>query len=585
MTVIEKENNQVLDIIKKNDLNEFKNYVKKNKFNLKKINNEQFDLLIYSIENNASFDIINFILNQFNYKNLNYYINDKNLKKNPILQAIQNNNFEIANLLQEHNTSMNYLLTQDFDIIQYLNNKENNNLLNIRNLNYILNHGYDIENLPPNLIYDLIRDNNIRSNKILKTISDHVYQNIVLNFLEYYQNGEALSEEDLEEILIEGRSQLIVEDEMYEEAIQLKNYSALKILFDHDPNDEFLIYHPINDYYLLENAVRSNDVKFVQTILNFDLFSFRSINFKKILLEAKNQNNKEIIKLLIHSSLKNANEEEEDDDDEDENEDENENESKGKFNPQHLNYLINTAIKNDDLWMVKYIMEDKQFQSSININEKDISGEYPVINAFNLSNFTIFKYLVNQGANIHINNNSHLFISMAMDKPNSIEFIRCLLQQNAPMNKEDANGNYPIIKAIKKNSVYIAFLLIKYAKKHYISFDIMDKDGNTPLILSYRLNRVEIFRYMLASLYTSLNINKTDVNGNSLLTYAVLQYDIETIKFLMAVGANPNYKNCYGKSPLDIANSKGCEMMNILLKTPKIPLNEVNQIKVLQLIY
>jgi len=575
MAVTEKD--KVFDIIKRNDLIEFKSYVKKNKFNLKEINNEQFDLLIYSIENNASSDIINFILNQINYKNLNFFINDKNVRKNPLFQAIQNNNFEIANLLQKYNAGMNYLFIQNrinYDIIYYLY-KENNNLLNIKNLNYILSHDYDMENLQPDLIYDLIKDNNQHSNKILKTLSDHVYQNMVLNLLEYYQNGDELSEEDLEDMLIEGKSQLIVEDDMYDEAIQAKNYFALKILFDHDPSDEFLIYHHINDYNLLENAIHSNDIKFVQTILNFDSISFRSFNFKEILFETKEQGNKEIMKLLILTSLKEASDDEEDD----------ENENERKFNPQHLNFLINLAIKNDDMWMVKYLMEDRQFQSSIDINEKDINGEYPVMNAFNLSNYTIFKYLIDHGANIHINRNSHILISLAIDKPNSVDFVRCLLQQDASMNEVDTNGNYPIIKAIKKNNVHVAFLLIKYAQEHCINIDIMDKDGNTPLILSYRLNRVEIFRYMLASLFPSLNIDKTDINGNSLLTYAVLQYDIETIKCLMTLGANPYYKNTYGKSPIDIANSKGSEKMNQLLKTPGRSLNEMNQIKVLQLIY
>jgi len=90
----------------------------------------------------------------------------------------------------------------------------------------------------------------------------------------------------------------------------------------------------------------------------------------------------------------------------------------------------------------------------------------------------------------------------------------------------------------------------------------MDINGNTPLILSYRLEYQEIFKFLVKY----LDIDMRDSNGNTLLYYAILKDDIETIEYLINSGADINFKYKIGKSALDLAISKGYRFLDIFLQ-------------------
>jgi len=82
-----------------NDINELKNYIKKKDYNsleeflsilmipLKKIHNEQFDILCYSIENECSDEIIKNIYKWCNIKEVDYFYFINNKYISPLLYA------------------------------------------------------------------------------------------------------------------------------------------------------------------------------------------------------------------------------------------------------------------------------------------------------------------------------------------------------------------------------------------------------------------------------------------------------------------------------------------------------------------
>jgi len=155
---------EILEYIENDNLFELKNYVSNYDIDLKDINNENFDLLINTIEKNVSIKIIQYILHHCEYETLNYIIKENNHEYTPLLTALSENKFEIADFLIENKADINY---PSHNVIEYL--KTNNNL-NKNNLKYILNKGYKIKYITVNLIESLIKD---LQNKLLEIILKH----------------------------------------------------------------------------------------------------------------------------------------------------------------------------------------------------------------------------------------------------------------------------------------------------------------------------------------------------------------------------------------------------------------------------
>ncbi|ORX86194.1 hypothetical protein BCR32DRAFT_275585 [Anaeromyces robustus] len=95
------------DLPNKENIEEFKEYIIKNKEIIIKFNkvSYNFDLLIYTIENNYPLEIIDFIINNFNYKSLDYGLEGKNIYsktpkyRTPLFEALSKENFELADYL------------------------------------------------------------------------------------------------------------------------------------------------------------------------------------------------------------------------------------------------------------------------------------------------------------------------------------------------------------------------------------------------------------------------------------------------------------------------------------------------------
>jgi ankyrin repeat protein len=465
---------------------------------------------------------------------------ENGITKSPIQTALAKNNFKVADILLKLNADINSTISNKC-IISYLYTTDK---LNTKNLSYILNNGFNVCNIKPDFIYEIIEGN---KNNLLQIISNHSYNTLILRLLGIFQNKLALSDEQIEEILTYEKGKFIIDDTMYEKAFNNNNYEAMRILFGHDTSEEYVIFRRLNKYNVLENAVRLNNIPFVKNLLKYERLSFHTINFKTILIAAHNTLNLDLFKLLVNSALNDSMEE-----------------SSKQYDPTHINYMINMAIRIDNFEIVKYLTEDEKYKSSVNLNSKDINGEYPIITAFYDGKFEVFKYLIEHGADVDFNDNGHSLLSSAIDNTESVKYVKYLLRKRVNINKKDGNNCYPLIKAIKKNKIDIVILLIKHANKHKINMDILDKDGNTPLILAYRLNHEEIFRFLIKYM-KKIDINKKDSNGNTLLFYTILKEDIETIEYLINNGANVNYKNNKGKSPLGLAISKGYKYLNALL--------------------
>jgi ankyrin repeat protein len=100
-----------------------------------------------------------------------------------------------------------------------------------------------------------------------------------------------------------------------------------------------------------------------------------------------------------------------------------------------------------------------------------------------------------------------------------------------------------------------------------------------PLILSYLLDKKKLFKYFL----DHCDINEVDTLQYSVIHYAVLKEDIDTIQLLLKIGADINLyqnKNGRGHSAFDIAIAIGNnELFNLFLDSGKVLLDQPNQKK------
>jgi len=230
--------NQIIGFIKTNDINGLSDYVNTNNFKLNSLNvPSKFDILIDSIENDASFQMIQYIMEQCQYETLNYWILNEDIgRKSPLLSSLFKNNFTLANYLLKKGADINYELCY-FDIIYYL---DGNNKLNKYNLRYILRNGYDIATIEPYYICNFIEHNQINFIKII--FNETVFSNeFILKLLNFYKNKTHLSDNNWKDLVESTINKFKIHKRYYETAVDSDNYEALAVLYNNEVRDRKII--------------------------------------------------------------------------------------------------------------------------------------------------------------------------------------------------------------------------------------------------------------------------------------------------------------------------------------------------------
>jgi len=547
--------NDIKEIIKNNNnFRDFEKYITEKCIILKDLNKDDFDVLLYSIENNASPEIIRYIVCQCKYDNLNYHIIEDKTLKAPLFSSIGKNNFEISKLLLQKNANINYF---NNDIVNCLYNQ---GLLNKKNLKFILNNGFNIKAITTDLLYSLIDKGDIDFLDII--FKHYVYnKNFVLYLLKIYSQKTCLSDEQLNDVLSNEKNKIVITKEMYNKANKdnTTSYKIQKLLFEHDNHDSFLVLGIINEYDLLKKAVKLNDYEFVKEILNYKKFNYNDFNFNSIMYESAN--NAKIYKLLIKSILEMIPLKLDES-------------SNVMYDPKLFNLILNIMIRVSmyNVNFFYYLFECNKYKSHINLNIKDLNGEYPIFVAFHYGSVEIFEYLLKYNVDLNVrDNNNNTLLSLTVSS-GSKKIFRHLLERKVHINIKGNNGVYPLMKAIMKNDYEMVVLLIEYGIKQNINMNITDINGNTPLTLSYKLNHKNIFKYLL----NYFDINEKDSNGNNILYYVIDNKDIVTMNYLIRNNIDITSKNKSMISCLDLAISKGYEILFSLLKNQFISSMNVN---------
>ncbi|ORX86226.1 hypothetical protein BCR32DRAFT_325101 [Anaeromyces robustus] len=230
--------NTVIEIMKRDDLLEFKDYIYKHDLSLNDLNTDHYDLLIWAIENNISQEIIDIIL--LYYPSLNYYIFDieegDEVEKSPLSSAIAEDNFKLADILIKNKADINYKLFLN-DIIK---NLTVNKLLDDKNLRYILSNGFSLTyiNNESSFIEDLIKAS-YPSYFIEIVFKFYIFDiNFILNFLHYSKNKKGISTVQFNNIIKQEKCKIHIKDKWYSTAIKYGAFDAIDIFIEYDIRKE-----------------------------------------------------------------------------------------------------------------------------------------------------------------------------------------------------------------------------------------------------------------------------------------------------------------------------------------------------------
>ncbi|ORX61211.1 ankyrin [Piromyces finnis] len=270
LRISEKERRIILEYIRGNRVVELKNYINNNNISLSYFNDENFDLLIYAIENNSSIEMINYII--LYYKSLNYTVFDDivNKYKTPLLCAFLLSRFSIIKVLLQNGANINYEI-QEIDIASILYKK---NYLNNENFRFMINNGYKITS---KLLSLLISDN---SYYFLKIIFDTYFykSSFILSILIISRNKIALSKDQLKSFIINEKTKNVFRYNFYDKALYYNNLKVLKMLYDYDGIEYILSLKNYKLCELLNEAIENNNYEFINKVLSSNQFNVKDMD-------------------------------------------------------------------------------------------------------------------------------------------------------------------------------------------------------------------------------------------------------------------------------------------------------------------
>ena len=287
-------------------------------------------------------------------------------------------------------------------------------------------------------------------------------------------------------------------------------------------------------------------------------------------------------------------------------------------NFEAIEILLKHKAKNFPAFVAAMIMEDKNMLEYLinlgaNINCKDIHKRTPLLCAVTTNNTKIVKWLVELGANVNVRvgigvnvltyaafmyddedmkldeNIIKILMSAKIDykealmtaiKTNNLKFVELLIKNGADINQFCISQQTPLslaifnIQNIGEKAISMVKLLINHGahvnKVLNLSSDD-DIESGKPPIFTTNVNlaiSMESEKCLEVLLKNGANPNFIDSKGRTPLMYAVLT-SLDMVKKLLAHGADPNLTDFEGRTPLTLAivdNEVDEDIIKILLE-------------------
>lgn len=225
--------------------------------------------------------------------------------------------------------------------------------------------------------------------------------------------------------------------------------------------------------------------------------------------------------------------------------------------------ILPFAIKFRSLELMKYLSPLVR-----NINAQDIGGWTALGLATFYNCYDILEYLISIGANVNIAKNDGKTPLMVAANLNRYEMVQLLVENSADVNAKDNTGLCPLHYTVKSNNSAIFDYLISHGANIYVE----DVQGQTPYDLACEMGKNEIINYIKSK---GFNINRldrfykamNDNTGKSPLILAIINNCVDVARNLLSRGANVNYVDRYGLSPIHYAiKASNYEMLELLVE-------------------
>jgi len=215
-----------------------------------------------------------------------------------------------------------------------------------------------------------------------------------------------------------------------------------------------------------------------------------------------------------------------------------------------------SAISSDNAQDLTQIFKRAEDNASVLLTLTASNGKSALMVACKIGDEALAKTLVAHGANIRaktITDGTAFMFAVLGDQQGLAQWLQGL---GADINAQGSNGwTSVMIAAAKGLDDTLAWLLDAGANAQ-----TPDVYGFTPLMRAVDNNHNASVRQL--ALLETVHVNWQDELDNTALHYAVSNQNLENVKQLLAVAANPSIENLSGDTPLSLVNEIDTESMN-----------------------
>ena len=226
----------------------------------------------------------------------------------------------------------------------------------------------------------------------------------------------------------------------------------------------------------------------------------------------------------------------------------------GKLLPKIINFksersqtLLHSACYRSDYNIITLLLIN-----GIDINHQNYMNSTVLHYICYKNNLKILKLLLRYYPDINIRDRrGDTPLNRACRSTDSYQIVKLLLKSGARIDKNHKNRS-PLFNAFLNYQYYIVNLLLRYSSSSISDICNCQRTQHFDYIIegSCYYNCYYIINALINKYYYS---TLRDSKGNTFLHYAVRQYNIPLVKFLLRKDCYMNYTNRNGQTPMDIA--------------------------------
>lgn len=214
------------------------------------------------------------------------------------------------------------------------------------------------------------------------------------------------------------------------------------------------------------------------------------------------------------------------------------------------NPLHRIAYNSNDVALFKYFMD-----KGVDINLQDNGGDSPFMNSANSNTLEIVKLLFPKVKNINAEDeNGRSALAMAVNR-NTVEVVDFLLKNGANASIEDNKGNtlaYYLLNNWNEKDPSNFNAKLSLIKRAGVLMTQPQHDKNTLLHLAAKENDLALVKRISEF---NIPVNKTNAEGYTALQIAAMKAtDVAILKFLISKGADTKVKTDFEESVYDLAS-------------------------------